>query len=83
MLLHATAIVHSSHCGVCAVCGAGELGTPWSKGKWGALPDKPGILFADFGGAQHELSFERWPAFVSTRCADGEVVRGSMDESAG
>ena len=35
-------------------------------------------LFADFGGAQHELTFEQWPDFVSTRCSDGEVVRGSI-----
>ena len=56
----------------------GLLQTPWAKGKWGVLPDKEGVLFADFGGAQHELTFETWPAFISSRCSDGDVVRGSM-----
>ena len=56
----------------------GQLQTPWNKGKWGALHDKPATLFADFGGAQHELTFAEWPNFVSTRCSDGEVVHGSM-----
>ena len=57
----------------------GLLKTPWGKGKWGVLPDQPGIIFADFGGAQHELSFEAsWPAFVSVRCSDGEVVKGAV-----
>ena len=43
------------------------------------LPDQPGVIFADFGGAQHELSFEgSWPAFVSVRCSDGEVVKGAV-----
>ena len=57
----------------------GELKTPWGHGKWGVLIDKPGVAFADFGGAMHEITFERWPVFISTRCGDGEVVRGSMD----
>ena len=56
----------------------GELSTPWSKGTWGVLADKPGVLFADFGGARHELDFARWPEFVSTRCSDGEHVKGGM-----
>ena len=37
--------------------GMGQLKTPWNTGKWGALPDKPATLFADFGGAQHEMTF--------------------------
>ena len=56
----------------------GALRTPWSRGEWGVLPDKPGVVFADFGGARHELTFERWPAFTSTRCFDGEVVHGAI-----
>lgn len=56
----------------------GALVTPWGKGSWGALPGKPTMLFADFGGAQHELGFEDFPKFTSTRCSDGEVVRGSL-----
>ena len=56
----------------------GALVTPWGKGSWGALPGKPMMLFADFGGAQHELEFEDFPKFTSTRCSDGEVVRGSL-----
>ena len=54
----------------------GLLRTPWGAGTWGVLPDAPGKLFATFGGADHELSFEAWPAFVSTRCSDGDVVHG-------
>ena len=56
----------------------GVFQTPWNEGRWGALPDKPGLLFADFGGAMHELTFGAWPAFTSTRCSDGEVVHGKM-----
>ena len=56
----------------------GQLVTPWGTGKWGALHGQPSALFADFGGAQHELDFGAWPEFVSTRCSDGQVVRGSM-----
>lgn len=56
----------------------GRLKTPWNTGVWGALPDKPATLFADFGGAQHELTFAKWPQFLSMRCSDGEIVRGSM-----
>jgi DUF1680 family protein len=56
----------------------GVLKTPWSEGSWGVLPDRPGVLFADFGGAQHELTFERWPSFTSMRCSDGEALSGAM-----
>ena len=62
----------------------GVLHTPWDRrGRWGVLPDRPGTLFADFGGGQHELSWEESGdggklSFVSTRCSDGDVVRGSM-----
>ena len=56
----------------------GVLKTPWGRGKWGILPDKPGFLFADFGGARHELNFGSWPGFVSTRCSDGDIVKGEM-----
>ena len=56
----------------------GTLRTPWGSGVWGVLPDKPGLLFADFGGSRHELSFDAWPAFTSARCADGDVVRGEL-----
>ena len=56
----------------------GALRTPWSVGRWGVLPDKPGVLFADFGGARHELAFDEWPRFTSTRCSDGQTVHGAM-----
>ena len=56
----------------------GQLRTLWGEGAWGVLPDAPGKLFADFGGGQHELRFESWPSFVSTRCHDGNIIRGSM-----
>ena len=48
--------------------------------QWGILPDKPSLLFADFGGGMHELSLEAWPAFTSTRCSDGETVKGALEE---
>ena len=44
----------------------------------GRAAGRAGKLFADFGGGRHELSFEAWPAFVSTRCSDGEVVKGEV-----
>ena len=48
----------------------GELKTPWGHGKWGVLIDKPGVAFADFGGAMHEITFERWP------CVYLDAMRG-------
>ena len=56
----------------------GVLKTPWGRGKWGVLPERPGVIFADFGGGKHELLFDAWPAFVSTRCSDGEIVKGKL-----
>ena len=58
----------------------GVLRTPWNKGRWGVLPSGDGEaprIWADFGGARHELAFT-WPAFQSTRCSDGDTVRGVM-----
>eukprot|EP00966_Prymnesium_polylepis_P170682 3945626-Prymnesium_polylepis.1 len=57
---------------------SGVLSTPWGTGKWGVVPMREAVLFADFGGARHELTFEHWPKFVSTRCSDGEIVRGEL-----
>ena len=54
----------------------GVLKTPWGPGKWGVLAD--GRVFADFGGGQHELTFETWPHFISTRCSDGNIVHGKL-----
>ena len=61
----------------------GVLRTPWGSGRWGVLPERPGELFADFGGARHELTFDAWPAFTSVRCSDGEVVHGSVAVGSG
>jgi hypothetical protein len=58
---------------------SGVLVTPWGRGKWGILPSREGVLFADFGGARQELSFEHWPRFESRRCSDGDVVRGERE----
>ena len=58
----------------------GVLETPWGMGKWGALPDQGSrVMFADFGGSTHELDFNAFPAFTSTRCSDGAVVRGHVE----
>ena len=65
----------------------GELKTPWSNGMWGALPEgvdynddgfcKLGCLFADFGGALHNIRFDRdIQTFKSWRVGDAESVSG-------
>ena len=65
----------------------GELKTPWSNGMWGALPEgvdynddgfcKLGCLFADFGGALHNIRFDRdMQTFKSWRVGDAESVSG-------
>ena len=68
----------------------GELKTPWGSGVWGAAPkgvdfhDKgfcasaaEGCLFADFGGALHNIRFEAdLRRFDSFRLGDGTNVKG-------
>ena len=34
----------------------GILKTPWGHGKWGVQPERPGVIFANFGGGKHELN---------------------------
>ena len=65
---------------------AGELVTPWGKGKWGLAQKPKGLqvcappnecLFADFSGGAHTLHFELPDKFYSTRVGDGEQVTGA------
>lgn len=58
----------------------GSLKTPWGQGKWGdaSTPKKPTAVFAEFIGQIHILTFDAKGAFESVRCADGEVVKGSL-----
>ena len=59
----------------------GGLKTPWGQGKWGdaSTPKKPNTLFAEFIGQVHMLAFEGQSGrFESTRCSDGETVKGSL-----
>jgi hypothetical protein len=55
----------------------GVLVTPWGHGTWGVVPKRTDVLFAEFAQQMHMLQFwidER--RFVSTRCSDGELVKG-------
>lgn len=56
----------------------GVLVTPWGHGEWGITPSRDDVLVAEFAQQRHMLRFEHATAsFVSTRCSDGEVVRGT------
>lgn len=57
----------------------GSLSTPWGAGRWGdaTTPKRPNTIFASFIGQMHLLRFAG-DTFVSTRCNDGEVVRGQL-----
>ena len=51
--------------------------TPWGHGTWGVVTKRTDVLFAEFAQQMHMLQFwidER--RFVSTRCSDGELVKG-------
>ena len=66
------------------VFGIGVLVTPWGHGSWGVVPSREDVLFAEFAQKKHMLKFEKSAdAFVSTRCDDGEVVRGGPAGGAG
>jgi len=57
----------------------GTFTTPWGNGKWGSASSKarPNTLYADFIGSTHLLKVDEAGAgFLSTRCSDGEEVRG-------
>ena len=59
--------------------GGGVLVTPWGHGSWGIVPSRGDVLVAEFAQKRHMLLFD--PAqdrFVSTRCDDGEVVKGDL-----
>ena len=58
--------------------GGGVLITPWGHGTWGITPSRSDVLVAEFAQKRHMLKFEDARlAFVSTRCDDGELVRGT------
>ena len=55
----------------------GVLVTPWGHGEWGITPSRTDVLLAEFAQQRHMLQFDDKEAkFTSTRCSDGEVVRG-------
>ena len=55
----------------------GVLVTPWGHGEWGITPSRTDVLLAEFAQQRHMLQFDGKEAkFTSTRCSDGEVVRG-------
>ena len=55
----------------------GTFATPWGSGTWG-VSTRPRTLYASFIGADHLLTFsdDGAASFTSTRCSDGEVVKG-------
>ena len=57
----------------------GVLITPWGHGEWGITPSRKDVLVAEFAQQRHMLKFDTAVrTFVSTRCADGEVVQGRV-----
>ena len=59
------------------ILAGGVFQTPWGSGKWG-VTTRPRTLYASFIGADHLLAFsdDSATSFSSTRCSDGEVVKG-------
>ena len=59
----------------------GTLKTPWGNGRWGdaATAKKPTTIFAEFIGQVHMLAVANG-GFESTRCSDGETVKGTFAE---
>jgi len=56
----------------------GVLVTPWGHGEWGITPSRSDVLLAEFAQQRHMLRFHDATAtFTSTRCSDGEVVKGA------
>ena len=56
----------------------GKLTTPWGSGKWGdASTDGKSTVFAEFFGVMHLLTFNG-DTFDSTRCSDGQEVKGRL-----
>uniref|UniRef100_A0A7S3EV24 Nucleotide-diphospho-sugar transferase domain-containing protein n=1 Tax=Haptolina ericina TaxID=156174 RepID=A0A7S3EV24_9EUKA len=74
--------------GTCLKCikpqRGGLLKTPWEPGRWGeagevsAYPDFKDTVFATLGGAMHLLRFNETGEFLSTRCSDGELLKGRL-----
>ena len=62
-----------------AAHGGGVLVTPWGHGSWGVVPTRTDVLVAEFAQKRHMLRFEAdGRSYVSTRCDDGEIVRGKL-----
>ena len=70
--------------GGCSGCltfdAGGILTTSWGKGRWGkaSTPSFPNVIFASFVNVVHLLKFQPSGQFLSTRCSDGEELRGSL-----
>ena len=58
----------------------GTLQTSWGAGRWGkaSTPTFKEVVFAQFVNAVHLLRFNEAGEFVSTRCSDGEEVKGKL-----
>jgi len=58
----------------------GALKTPWGSGRWGATSTIhfPDVAFAAFFNTVHLLRIAPNGSFVSTRCSDGEGLRGAL-----
>ncbi len=59
----------------------GGLKTPWGNGKWGDTK-KPNTIYCEFIGQVHMLTFTG-NAYESTRCSDGETVKGVLASAGG
>ena len=58
----------------------GALKTPWGSGRWGATSTIhfPDVAFASFFNSVHLLRIAPNGSLVSTRCSDGEGLRGAL-----
>ena len=58
----------------------GMLSTSWGKGRWGKTTTASfkNAIFARFVDVVHLLRFDEAGAFLSTRCSDGEELRGKL-----
>jgi len=58
----------------------GTLTTSWGKGRWGktSTASFKDVIFAKFVDVVHLLKLDESGAFLSTRCSDGEELRGNV-----
>jgi hypothetical protein len=56
----------------------GRLVTPWGNGEWGYLPG--GLVFANFVGEEHMLTFGECLSFTAVRKRDKARSTGALHQ---